>query len=92
MRLLGYLLMALHILYHGGGGAGQSDNKTELHVAFITSFEGEYDSSIAVPAVRLAAQRVNEDSSILSDHRIVVELVDDRTVARNFANSKVFRK
>ena len=68
----------------------QSDNRTELHVAFITSFEGEYDSSVAAPAVRLAAQRVNEDDSILPGYRVVVELVDNRIVAESFANSKVW--
>ena len=68
---------------------GQVDNRTELHIAFITSFGGEYDSSIAVPAVRLAASKINENNAILSDYRLVVELVEDRTIAENFANSKV---
>ena len=65
------------------------DNRTELHVAFITSFGGEYDSSIAVPAVRLAASRINENDTILSDYTLVVELVEDRNIAENFANSMV---
>ena len=70
-------------------GSAQYDNRTELRVAFITSFEGEYDSSIAAPAVRLAANNVNENESILPGYRLVVELVDDRTTARRYANSKV---
>jgi hypothetical protein len=68
---------------------GQLDNRTELHIAFITSFGGEYDSSIAVPAVRLAASRINENSAILSDYKLVVELVEDRSTAENSANSMV---
>ena len=61
------------------------DNRTELRVAFITSFGGEYDSSIAVPAVRLAASKINENQTLLADYKLVVELVE----AENFANSKV---
>ena len=68
---------------------GQMDNQTELHVAFITSFGGEYDSSIAVPAARLAASRINENDTVLSDYKLVVELVEDRSTAENFANSMV---
>ena len=68
---------------------GQVDNRTELHVAFITSFGGEYDSSIAVPAVRLAANRINENDAVLLDYKLVVELVEDRNTAENFANSMV---
>ena len=68
---------------------GQMDNRTELHVAFITSFGGEYDSSIAVPAVRLAVNRINENDTVLSDYKLVVELVEDRNRAENFANSMV---
>lgn len=66
-----------------------SDNRTELHIAFITSFEGEYDSSVTVPAVQLATERVNREGSILPGYKLVVELIDNFTVARSFANSKV---
>lgn len=68
---------------------GQMDNRTELHVAFITSFGGEYDSSIAVPAARLAINKINENDTVLSDYKLVVELVEDRNTAENFANSMV---
>ena len=37
--------------------SAQEDNRTELHIAFIASFGGEHDSSVAVPAVRLAASK-----------------------------------
>ena len=67
----------------------QTDNRAELHIAFITSFEGEFDSSVTVPAVRLATQQVNNDTSILRNYRLVVELIEDVTVARTFVNSKV---
>ena len=66
-----------------------SDNRTELHVAFITSFGGEYDSSVAVPAARLAASRINENQTLLPDYKLVVELVENRTVAKKSANSMV---
>ena len=65
------------------------DNRTELHVAFITSFGGEYDSSVAVPAARLAASRINENQTLLPDYKLVVELVENRTVAKKSANSMV---
>ena len=79
------LLLAIFISY----GSGQMDNRTELHIAFITSFSGEYDSSVAVPAVRLAASKINENETLLSDYKLVVELVENGTVAKASANSKV---
>lgn len=66
-------------------GRGQ----VEIHIAFITSFDGEYDSSVTVPAVQLARDQVNADPSILPGHRLVVELIENITVARSFANSQV---
>ena len=69
--------------------SAQQSNITDLRVAFITSFEGDYDSSIAVPAVRLAADKINEDESLLPGYRLVVELVESRAVAEQYANSKV---
>ena len=67
----------------------QEDNRTELHIAFITSFGGEYDSSVAVPAARLAASKINENRTLLVDYKLVVELVEDRIVANTSANSMV---
>jgi hypothetical protein len=67
----------------------QEDNRTELHIAFITSFGGEYDSSVAVPAVRLAASRINENQTLLTDYKLVVELVENSNVAKKSANSMV---
>ena len=84
LKLFG-LLLAVFVCC----GNGQVDNRTELHIAFITSFGGEYDSSVAVPAVRLAANTINENDTLLSDYKLVVELVEDQTTAENFANSKV---
>ena len=66
-------------------GRGQ----VEIHIAFITSFDGEYDSSVTVPAVQLARDQVNANPSILPGHRLVVELIENITVARSFANSQV---
>ena len=67
----------------------QVDNRTELHIAFVTSFGGEYDSSVAVPAVRLAASKINENQTLLPDYKLVVELVENSAVAERSANSKV---
>ena len=66
-------------------GRGQ----VEIHIAFITSFDGDYDSSVTVPAVQLARDQVNADPNILPGHRLVVELIDNITIARSFANSQV---
>ena len=85
------LLVLLTTVVCRGSHGEEADNRTELHIAFITSFGGEFDSSVAVPAVQLAADKVNEDESLLPDHKLVVELIDDFTVAKTFANSKVRR-
>ena len=71
-----------------GCGRGQSP-VTEIHIAFITSFDGEYDSSLTIPAVQLARQLVNSDPGLLPGHKLVVELIDNITIARKFANSQV---
>lgn len=72
-------------------GSEEADNRTELHIAFITSFEGDYDSSVTVPAVQVATKEVNKNDALLPGYRLVVELIDNLTVARAFANSKVYR-
>ena len=69
--------------------ANFGNGQPELHVAFITSFEGEFDSSVTVPAVQLARDAVNRDSTILPGYKLVVELIENLTVARNFTNSEV---
>ena len=68
---------------------GRGQSPVEIHIAFITSFDGEYDSSVTVPAVQLATQQVNSDPILLPGHKLVVELIDNITIARNFANSQV---
>lgn len=84
LEILSLLLGALAVCT-----TGQGDGRAELHIAFITSFEGEFDSSVTVPAVQLATEQVNNDTSVLTDYRLVVELIDNVTVARRYANSKV---
>ena len=78
-----FILPLLATITHFGNG------QQELHVAFITSFEGEFDSSVTVPAVQLAREAVNRDSNILPGYKLVVELIENLTVARNFTNSEV---
>lgn len=70
---------------------GRGQLQDEIHIAFITSFGGEYDSSVAVPAVQLATEQVNADPGILAGYRLVVELIDNNTIARSFANSQVLK-
>ena len=88
MQLL--LVLLATVVCHGSHDE-EADNRTELYIAFITSFEGEFDSSVAVPAVHLAIDKVNEDESLLPDHQLVVELIDERSIAEDFANSKVWK-
>lgn len=83
------LLLCLLAIACANVGAQTAENITELHVAFITSFEGDYDSSVAVPAARLAAEKINDDESLLPGYRLVVELVESRAIAEQYANSKV---
>ena len=83
------LLLCLLAVACANVGAQELENITDLHVAFITSFEGDYDSSVAVPAARLAADKINEDENLLPGYRLVVELVESRAVAEEYANSKV---
>lgn len=82
-RLQVLVLLLLATIANFGNG------QQELRVAFITSFEGEFDSSVTVPAVKLAIEEVNRNSSILPGYKLVVELTENMTVARNFTNSKV---
>ena len=83
MRLQVLLLLVWTLVCCGRGQA------VEIHIAFITSFDGEYDSSVTVPAVQLATEQVNNDQNILRGYDLVVELIDNITTARSFANSQV---
>ena len=67
----------------------QTDNRTEIHVAFITSFGGEYDSSGVIPAVQLATELINNRTDLLTGHELVIELIEDRNTSFQYANSNV---
>ena len=84
MRLQLFFSLLATLLFCGRG-------QVEIHIAFITSFEGEYDSSVTVPAVQLATNRINNDPGVLGGHKLVVELIDNITIARSFANSQVIK-
>ena len=45
-------------------------NKTELYIAFITSFGKQYNSSGTVPALELALEVINNCSEVLHDYRL----------------------
>jgi len=47
-----------------------TDNKTELYIAFITSFGKQYNSSGTVPALELALDVINNCSEVLRDYKL----------------------
>ena len=82
------LIMLLPLVVSTIAG-GQTDARTELHISFITSFGGEFDSSESIPAVKLATDIINKDENILPGHKLVVDLLDSPAVARKFTDSNV---
>ena len=67
------------------------DTRSELNVAFITSFGGEYDTSESVPAAKLAADVINADEEFLPGYKIVIDLLESNQLPaiKKFANSNV---
>ena len=47
-----------------------TDNKTELYIAFITSYGKQYNSSGTVPALELALEEINNSSEVLRDYKL----------------------
>ena len=45
-------------------------NKTELYIAFITSYGKQYNSSGTVPALELALEEINNSSEVLRDYKL----------------------
>ena len=67
----------------------QTDNRAEIHVAFITSFGGKYNSSGVIPAVQLATELINNRTDLLTGYELVIEAIENPTVARMNADSGV---
>ena len=45
-------------------------NTKLIHIAFMTAYSGSFVSSGAIPAVKLAIERVNNDSSLLQGYKL----------------------
>ena len=67
------------------------DTRSELHVALITSFGGDFVTSESIPAVKLAADAINADEAILPGHKLVIDLIEsgELPVVKKFTNSNV---
>ena len=65
--------------------------RSELHVAFITSFGGEFVASESIPAVKLAADIINADEAILPRYKLVIDVIesDQLPIFKKFINSNV---
>ena len=63
--------------------ATNSSNKTELHIGFITSFGGQYNSSGTVPAVEMALEQINSRTDVLPNYTLSLHegMVGDSQVA-----------
>jgi len=51
-------------------GSCESSNKTQLYFSFITAHSEQYTALGAVPAIDLALQRINNDSTILPGYNL----------------------
>ena len=90
MRMLLFILL-LVVAPFGVVLSEPTDTRTELHVAFITSFGGEFVSSESIPAVKLATDIINADEAILPGYKLVIDLLeyDEPPIVRKFTNSNV---
>lgn len=59
------ILLQLHV-----GGRVAAQNETELHIAFITSFGRQYNSSGTVPALELALEEINNRRDVLPGYNL----------------------
>ena len=68
-----------------GSCDGTTDDGGELkpiYIAFMTAFSGSFVSSGTIPAVQLAIERVNNDSTLLRGYRLNYTTVYDTQVSR----------
>ena len=57
-----------------------ANNTTELYIAYITSFGGQYVSSGTVPAVEMALEEINSRADVLPNYKLSL-IVGDSQVA-----------
>ena len=66
---------------------GKNENvRKTIHFAFMTTFSGSFVSSGTIPAVDLAIERVNNDSSLLQNYELNYTMAID-TKVRSYSNS-----
>ena len=61
------IILQLHVV-----GRVSAQNETALHIAFITSFGKQYNSSGTVPALELALEVINNCSEVLHDYKLTL--------------------
>ena len=89
VRMLLFILLLVVVPF--GVLSEPMDTRTELHIAFITSFGGEFISSESIPAVKLATDIINADEAILPGYKLVIDLLeyDELPIVKKFTNSNV---
>ena len=67
------------------------DERSELHVAFITSFGGDFVTSESIPAVKLATDVINAVEVILPGYKLVIDVLesDELSIFKKLTNSNV---
>lgn len=65
IRVACLILLLLHVV-----GRVAAQNETALHIAFITSFGRQYNSSGTVPALELALQEINNRRDVLPGYNL----------------------
>lgn len=65
--------------------------RSELHVAFITSFGGDFVTSESIPAVKLATDIINAAENILPGYKLVIDVLesDELSIVKDLTNSNV---
>ena len=67
------------------------DERSELHIAFITSFGGDFVTSESIPAVILATDVINAVEVILPGYKLVIDVLesDELSSFKKLTNSNV---
>ena len=75
-------LLCLLQLHHARSQVA-ANNTTELYIAFITSFGGQYVSSGTVPAVEMALEEINNRSDVLPNYKLSLFVGDSQVAVAN---------
>ena len=65
------------------------DMRKTLYFAFMTTFSGSFVSSGTIPAVDLAIERINNDSSILQNYKLNCTEPIDTKVGENARSTNI---